>query len=219
MCLEAFLPFPGLSLQREANHESISLPATPLWAMSRIFRSIKTLPATKSEVPQQPWEEGWSLLPISHWTFCAPSAPGSSFCLALSPLAVTWESGNFRRTKWIFLKVPKRWRSSTLLLGLSSQGFGVFGSKVRLFQSSLCIRFLCLCVWQSLLPQFADFVTMAFQLPPERTAAATGALTCVGREEKCFKAEGNAAFSTKTAPGALPQGRGDSPAPRSLTWL
>lgn len=116
-----------------------------------------------------------------------------------------------------FLKVPKRRRrSSTLLLGLSSEGFGVFGSKVRLLQSSPCICFLRLCVWQSLLPQFADFVTMAFQLPPERTAAATAALTCIGREEKCFKAGGSAAFYIKPAPGALPHGHGDSPAPRSL---
>lgn len=50
MRLEALLPFPGLSLQREANHESISLPETPLWAMSGIFWSIRTLPTAKSEV-------------------------------------------------------------------------------------------------------------------------------------------------------------------------
>lgn len=144
-----------------------------------------------------------------------PNTPGSSFCLALSPLAVTWESGNFRRTKWLFFKVPKRRRRSfTLLLGLSSQGFGVFGSKVRLSQSSPCSCFLCLCVWQSLLPQFADFVTMAFKPPPERTAAVRGALTCIGREEKCFKAGGSAAFYIKIAPGSIAPWPWGQPGPR-----
>lgn len=114
-----------------------------------------------------------------------------------------------------FFKVPKRQRRSfTLLLGLSSRGFGVFGSKVRLLQSSPCICFLCLCVWHSLLPQFADFVTMAFKLPLERTAAVRGALTCVGREEKCFKTGGSAAFYTKIAPGSFAPWPWTQPCPK-----
>lgn len=109
-----------------------------------------------------------------------------------------------QENKLVFFKAPKRLRRCfTLLLGLSSQYFGVFGSKIRLLQSSLCLCFICLCIVQSLLPQFADLVMMAFKAPPERMVAARGARTFIGKEQKGFRAGGSATLYIKIAPGSI----------------
>lgn len=103
-----------------------------------------------------------------------------------------------------FFKAPKRLRRCfALLLGLSSQCFRVFGSKIRLLQGSLCICFLCLSIFQSLSPQFADFVMMAFKAAPERTAAVRGTLTRIGKEQKGFRAGGSTTLYIKIASGSV----------------
>lgn len=79
----------------------------------------------------------------------------------------------------------------------------MFGNKIRLLKGSLCICFLCLYIFQSLLPQFADFVTMAFKAPPERIAAVRGALTCIGKEQKGFRAGGSTTLYIKIALGSI----------------
>lgn len=124
-----------------------------------------------------------------------------------------------QENKVAFFKAPKRLRRCfTLLLGLSAQCFGVFGSKIRLLKGSLCICFLCLYIFQSLLPQFADFVTMAFKAPLERTAAVREALTCIAEEQKGFRAGGSATLYIKIAPGSIAPWQ-PCTAPRSLQSL
>lgn len=121
-----------------------------------------------------------------------------------------------QENKLALFEAPRRLRRCfTLLLGSSSQCFGVHGSKIRLLQGSLGICFLCLYIFQSLLPPFADFVAVASASSSERMAAVRGAFTCIGKQQKALGAGGSTTLYIKQHMGALPHGHGESSAPRS----